>query len=341
MNGFMHATGALPVSPEENFDLSARNTLALPSHARYGATVTTVGQLGELLDLASAKRLPLHVIGGGSNLVLHEEIEAVVAVMATRGTQIVGDSDDEILVAAQAGEDWSAFVEWTVAQGLAGLENLAGIPGTVGAAPVQNIGAYGLELKDRFHSLTAYDIRERALRSFSSEDCGFRYRHSIFKEKRDRYIVTDVTFALPKKWLPVLSYSGLDVLTPDADAAAIMNRVLALRGSKLPDWRSLPNAGSFFHNPVVTATAAGHIEGGPHFPQPDGRVKLSAAWLIEACGLKGVRQGQAGIYEHHALIVVNHGGATYRDIAALSSRVKKEVFERFGVELTQEPIELQ
>ncbi len=324
-----------------NFDLSTRNTLALPSRAQYGAIVTESSQVEELVDLAAGLGVPLYVIGGGSNLVLGEDIQAFVAVMATKGKRVVSFSQDLVLVCAQAGEDWSDFVAWSVAEGLAGLENLGGIPGTVGAAPVQNIGAYGLELRDRFHSLTAYDTVEHRLRIFTCADCNFSYRHSIFKEERDRYIVTDVTFALPKPWRPILGYPGLDTLSPDSDPKAIFERVLAVRASKLPDWRKLPNAGSFFHNPIVTSAQAAHIDGGPRFPQPDGRVKLSAAWLIDACGLKGAREGQAGIYDHHALIVVNHGGATCRDVTRLASRVRKEVFERFGIELVQEPLTLQ
>lgn len=331
----------LAVQLSANFDLSGRNTLALPSRASYGAIITNAAQVEECVDLAAGLGMPLYVIGGGSNLVLGEDIEAFVAVMATKGKQIVSLPDERLGVRAQAGEDWSDFVAWTIAEGLSGLENLAGIPGTVGAAPVQNIGAYGLELKDRFHSLTAYDVVESTYRVFTGAECNFRYRHSIFKEHRDRYIVTEVTFALPEPWQPILGYPGLDALPSSSDAKEIFERVLAVRASKLPDWRDLPNAGSFFHNPIVSAEKAREIDGGPRFPQPDGKVKLSAAWLIDACGLKGTREGQAGIYDHHALIVVNHGGATCRDIVALATRVKAAVFERFGVELVQEPLNLQ
>lgn len=322
----------------ENFDLSRRNTLALVSQARFGAEVQDVSQLEQLVALAAAHKLPLHIIGGGSNLVLHEKLDAVIGAMAIKGRTIHDPLKDHIPVTAQGGEDWSEFVEWTIQQGLRGLENLAGIPGTVGAAPVQNIGAYGLELKDRFHSLQAYDTVERTMRSFNPADCAFRYRHSIFKDHPGRYIVTEVTFALPKDWKPVLNYSGLDKLPANANAEAIMRHVLALRGSKLPDWRALPNVGSFFHNPIVSAQIADRISGAPRFEQPDGRVKLSAAWLIDQCGLKGAREGQAGIYEHHALIVVNNGGATYHDIAALTARIKNTIHARFGIHLTQEPI---
>ena len=322
----------------EHFDLTSRNTLGLRSVARYGAIITDASQMEDLVEEAGSLELPLHVIGGGSNLVLRPQIDGVVCVMETRGREVVAEDDHHVLLRVQAGEDWSSLVAWTVANGLPGLENLASIPGTVGAAPVQNIGAYGLELKDRFHRLTAYDTAERTIRQFDLDACRFAYRHSVFKDEPGRYIVIDVTFALPKPWRAVLSYSGLDNLPADVDAATVFDTVTSIRASKLPDWRTVPNAGSFFHNPIVERLVADQIEGGPRFAQPDGRVKLSAAWLIDACGLKGARDGCAGIYDRHALIVVNHGGATHRDIDRISQRVKNEVQGKFGVALTQEPI---
>lgn len=320
-----------------NYDLTAHNTFGLVSHARYAGQVTSVAELEELADFAAAEGLPLRIIGGGSNLLLRGRIDAVVAIMAMKGRAVATREDGRVLVTAQAGEDWSEFVAWTVGQGLGGLENLAGIPGTVGAAPIQNIGAYGIELKDRFEALTAYDVVDRKLRTFGREDCRFSYRQSIFKTT-DRYVVLDVTFALPQPWRPVLDYKGLDSLSADASAREIMDRVLELRREKLPDWRVLGNAGSFFHNPVVRADVAAGIAGGPRYPQADGTLKLSAAWLIEACGLKGVREGRAGVHAGHALIIVNHGGATFDEVSRLASTITATVRERFGIDLVQEPI---
>jgi UDP-N-acetylmuramate dehydrogenase len=205
---------------------------------------------------------------------------------------------------------------------------------------VQNIGAYGVELADRMDSLTVWDMQERERRRFSRDDCAFSYRQSVFKRSGNRYIVLDVTFALPQTWKPVLSYPGLDSLPADVDAPTILERVVSVRRAKLPDWRTLGNAGSFFHNPIVRPDIAEAIVGVPRYPQVDGSVKLSAAWLIDACGLKGHREGQAGVYEKHALILVNHGGATYGDISRLAAKVSGTVFDRFGVTLIQEPIEL-
>lgn len=323
-----------------DFDLTPLNTMGLVAHARYGAYVKSVSELEALDDFARSKGLPLRIIGGGSNLLPHENVDAVVGVMAMRGCAVTGSTEDSTLVTAQAGEDWSSFVRWTVGQGLGGLENLVEIPGTVGAAPIQNIGAYGLEIADRFHSLTAYDLVEGGLRVFTKAECGFAYRQSVFKQTEGRYVVMLVTFALPKVWKPVLGYAGLGDRPADVDAATVMERVAEVRKSKLPDWREIGNAGSFFHNPVVTTAVADGINGVPRYPQADGTVKLSAAWLIDACGLKGHRDGPAGVYEKHALILVNHGGAAYSDIARIAGVVRDAVHAKFGIVLTQEPLEL-
>lgn len=320
------------------FDLTRWNTMGLTSRAAFGAVVTSVEQLVALAGKAEADGLPFHVVGQGSNLLLRPRIDGIVAVMATRGVSVDQSSADAVLVTAQAGESWAGLVEWTVTQGLPGLENLASIPGTVGAAPVQNIGAYGLELADRFHSLLAWDLAERRIRRFDGSECGFAYRNSVFKASGGRYVVLEVTLALPRQWVPVLGYAGLRELPPGSDALTIMRTVTAIRASKLPDWRQQGNAGSFFHNPVVTPAVAEAIEGGPRFPHPDG-VKLSAAWLIDACGFKGYRLGNAGVAAQHALVLVNAGGATYAEIAALATTIRDAVRERFGVSLTQEPLE--
>jgi len=322
----------------EDFDLTPWNTMGLASRAAFGAVVASTDQLVALAGRARADGVPFHVVGQGSNLLLRPRIDGIVAVMATRGVAVDDSASDTVLVTAQAGENWHGLVERTVTQGLPGLENLAGIPGTVGAAPVQNIGAYGLELADRFHSLLAWDLDERRICRFDGPDCRFAYRNSVFKASAGRYVVLEVTLALPRDWQPVLGYAGLRELPPDSDAETIMRQVVAIRASKLPDWRQQGNAGSFFHNPVVSPAVADTIEGGPRFPHPDG-VKLSAAWLIDACGFKGYRLGNAGVSDRHALVLVNRGGATYAEIAQLAATIRAAVSARFGVTLTQEPLE--
>ncbi|WP_332701771.1 UDP-N-acetylmuramate dehydrogenase [Devosia sp.] len=324
-----------------DFDLQRHNTLGLPARARFGATITQADELASLLSEAAARGLPFRVLGGGSNVVLRPVFDGVIGLMAIAGREILGRRGDHTLVRVGAGENWHRLVEWTIQHDLPGLENLAGIPGTVGAAPIQNIGAYGCELVERFESLVALDTEDNALKTFSRDDCDFSYRQSMFKRTPGRFIVVSVTLALPNAWRPNLGYPGLNTLASDTDARTIMQTVVAVRNRKLPDWRKLGNAGSFFHNPIVEADvadrlAADHPEA-PRYPGADGRVKLSAAWLIERCGFKGHRLGSAGVSDQHALVVVNHGGATQQEISDLAGQIVSAVEARFGVRLVQEP----
>jgi UDP-N-acetylmuramate dehydrogenase len=326
------------------FDLSARNTLALRARSRFGLQVTSAEVLPALFAHAAAQRLPVRVLGGGSNVVLAENFEGITAIVALAGRRVLEETPDHVLIEAAAGETWHDLVAWTVDQGLGGLENLALIPGTSGAAPVQNIGAYGAELADFFHSLDAYDRQTGARVSFDRAACAFAYRDSTFKRQPDRYVVLSIRLALPKAWQANLRFAGLTDLadTPDLSPRMVMDRVIALRTSKLPDWRIDPNAGSFFQNPILPVTAAAQVlaefPDAPNYPQADGQTKLSAGWLIEKSGLKGYRLGPVGMSERHALVVVNHGGATQSDVAALAAHVKSTVQARFGVALHEEPI---
>lgn len=325
-----------------DFDLSARNTLALRARSRFGVTLETSDQVSALFDLAAARSLPLRILGGGSNVVLSTDFDGITAIMATTGRTVVEENADFVLIEAAAGETWHDLVVWTIEQGFGGIENLAGIPGTVGAAPVQNIGAYGAEVADVFDSLVAFDTLRGTLETFVLADCAFAYRDSVFKHRPGRYVVLSLRLRLPKPWVPNRRFAGLAEMTGQVNPLTMMERVLALRGSKLPDWRVTPNAGSFFQNPIVTPDAVAGLlsahPSAPNFPQADGRSKLSAGWLIEQSGLKGFRMGRAGISERHALVVVNLGDANADDIAALAAHVKAGVEERFGVVLHEEPI---
>jgi UDP-N-acetylmuramate dehydrogenase len=323
----------------KDFDLSAFNTFGLRSRADYGTVVSHLDQVPHLVDQAAALGLRLIILGRGSNVLLRERIGNVVAVMAAKGRSVVEQSDCT-LIKACAGEDWPTLVEWATSSGYWGLENLAGIPGTVGAAPVQNIGAYGVELADRIHSLEAYDVVEKRSMSFGLADCNFDYRQSRFKQEAGRYVILSVTLSLPNPWRPTLGYAGLDAFECAPTAPAIMERILALRHAKLPDWRLLGNAGSFFHNPVVAADTAECFPGSIRYLQPDGRFKISAAWLIEHCGFKGYRVGAAGVHAQHALVLVNYGGATRFQVSELKGRIREAVQDRFGIQLTQEPVDI-
>lgn len=321
------------------FDLSHRNSFGFSSRARYGAEVTRVEEISEIACFAERLDLPLYILGRGSNCLFPERLQGVVAVMAIKGWSVDDSAQDHIKVTAQAGEDWPSLVAQITACGIGGLENLAGIPGTVGAAPIQNIGAYGVELSDVFERLEAYDRNENRMVTLTKADCRFAYRHSVFKEQPGRYIVSEVTLRLPRPWAPVLSYAGLRDLPTPQTPETVMQAVLAQRAAKLPDWRVLGNVGSFFHNPVVPEETWRALPEMPGHPA-DGGVKLSAGWLIDHAGLKGLRIGDAGVHEGHALVIVNHGHATLPQVQALADQVIRRVRAKFGVTLVPEPITL-
>jgi len=328
-------------------DLTADNTLGLPCHASRWVRLASESQLPALSRLAQrAGRLV--VLGGGSNVVLPERLDALVVQVALPGIRLVGQTADAWIVEAGAGESWHGFVTETLSQGWEGLENLALIPGTVGAAPVQNIGAYGVELADRFHSLRAWDVCAARMVEMTAEQCRYGYRDSVFKHEPDgRWIIASVRFALPRPWRPVLgypdlrNYPSLDGSARPPTARDVYDAVCAVRRAKLPDPAALGNAGSFFKNPVVTADVCDALRarfpGLVWYPQPDGRCKLAAGWLIDQCGWKGRRLGRAGVHDRQALVLVNHGGATAADILALAEAVRRDVRARFGIDLEMEP----
>lgn len=325
-----------------DFDLSTRNTLALGARSRLAVSITDPAMVPAVIANAAAKGLPLRILGGGSNVVLAPDFAGITALMANMGRRVIETGERGTLVEAAAGETWHELVSWTVEQGLGGIENLALIPGTVGAAPVQNIGAYGVEVADVLESLTAYDRLEGRERIFLRDECAFAYRDSLFKHEPERYVVLSLRLRLPAVWTPNLNFAGLGDIEGEVTPRAVMERVVVLRNSKLPDWRVTPNAGSFFQNPIVSRAEAdvvlGEFSTAPAFPQPDGRLKLSAGWLIEKSGLKGFRLGPVGMSERHALVLVNHGGAVQADVRALAEHVKRTVRERFGVQLHEEPV---
>ncbi len=336
---------------EREASLFRRNTLALPAHAALYARITSADQLAALAEFYAPGDCRFFVLGGGSNLVLTGDFDGLVLHMGLAGRALVAEDADAWYVRAGAGVNWHDFVQWTLAQGWPGLENLSLIPGSVGAAPIQNIGAYGLEAGDRFHMLTALDMLTGETVYFDRAACRFGYRDSVFKQEGwyldGRFVITDVTFRLPKHWQPVTGYADIvnelaarGISTPDARQVA--EAVIAVRQRKLPDPARIPNTGSFFHNPVVHADTARQLLSAyptlPHYPQPDGRVKLAAGWLIEQAGWKGRDLGPVGMYEKQALVLVNRGAATGADVIALMQAVQRDVREKFGVELTPEPV---
>lgn len=330
----------------ESAPLVARNTLRVAARARLLAEVRDAAKLPELLDFPAVRDRPLLVLGEGSNLLLTGDFEGTVVAMATRGVQV--EQDGEVArIAVAAGERWDDFVRWTLGQGFAGLENLILIPGTVGAAPIQNIGAYGTEVAEFIESVEAWDLKERRVVSLDSAACAFAYRYSLFKREPGRYIVTAVRFALPRTHALRLDYAGIreELARMGVDKPApfhVAEAVVHLRTRKLPDPAVIGNAGSFFKNPVVEA-ALGDALKREHpelvaWPGSDGRWKLSAAWLIEAAGFKGYREGDAGISNRHALVLVNHGHASGAELWALAHKVISGVEAKFGVRLEPEPV---
>ncbi|WP_295997402.1 UDP-N-acetylmuramate dehydrogenase [Rugamonas sp.] len=333
---------------EYNFPLKTLNSFGIDARAQCYARIESLAQLRAVLAEPALAALPRLVLGGGSNIVLGGDYAGLVLHMALPGMELVGADAHAHYVRAGAGVNWHAFVQWTLARGLGGLENLSLIPGTVGAAPIQNIGAYGVEIKDVFHSLTVFDSASGATFALDREACRFGYRDSVFKHAEGRdWLIVDVTFALPTSWQANLRYAelaqalaerGVDAPT----ARQVADTVIAIRQRKLPDPALIGNAGSFFKNPVVTrAECLALLERYPalvHHSQADGGEKLAAGWLIDQCGWKGRNLGPAGVYPKQALVLVNNGGASGADILRLAQAIQRDVQARYGVLLAPEPV---
>jgi len=342
----MNCAKNAPAAPQplSNLSLESRNTFGLPAIAELAYDITSPDQLPGLMANLLNEGGAWQVLGSGSNVVLPNTLNGTTLLMSVSGKEIINSNDHFTAVAVGAGENWHDFVAWTLEQNLPGLENLALIPGTVGAAPIQNIGAYGAEVADHLASVEAFDSKEQTFVTLSKADCQFAYRDSYFKKNPERYIVTKVVFSLPKAWVPRLTYADLTKQFADnvtASALEIFNAVCKIRQSKLPDPKVIGNAGSFFQNPIVGAiqyeTLLAQHQNLVSYPDAAGTRKLAAGWLIDQCGFKGYRSGPAGVYEKQALVLVNHGGATANDILGLASTIQKKVKERFGVELQIEP----
>ena len=330
----------------ENASLATLNTLRVDARASLLADIRDATKLPELLDFPAVRNGRLLVLGEGSNMLFTGDFNGTVLLMSTRGVQLESDGDSA-RIAVAAGERWDDFVRWTLGQGYAGLENLILIPGTVGAAPIQNIGAYGCEVAEFVESVEAWDIRERRVVMLDQATCAFGYRDSLFKREPGRYIVTAVRFVLPRSRPLRTDYAGIEeeLRRMGVDKPApfhVAEAVVHLRTRKLPDPSVIGNAGSFFKNPIVEAAVAEALKGEypelAAWPQSDGRSKLSAGWMIEAAGFKGVREGDAGISNRHALVLVNHGHASGPQLWALAQRVMLGVREKFGVQLEPEPV---
>ncbi|TAG33472.1 MAG: UDP-N-acetylmuramate dehydrogenase [Polaromonas sp.] len=352
---------------EKNVPLQPFNTFGIAAKAMSLVRVQSEADIDALLADPACKAAPKFVLGGGSNIVLTGDVKPLVLKIEIMGKRLVGETAKAWIVEAGAGESWPEFVPWTLHAGYPGLENLALIPGSVGASPVQNIGAYGVELQDRFDSLDAMDLTTGQRFTLNAAQCAFGYRDSVFKHASSqagdlpgfglagKALITRVRFALPKNWKPVLGYADIDKKMAQnpawrtsglPDALQIYEWICEIRRAKLPDPQVIGNAGSFFKNPTVTAEQCADIIAREpkivHYPLADGSIKLAAGWLIDACGWKGKSIGNAGVYERQALVLVNRGGkanpVTGGEVMTLAKSIQTSVYERFGIVLEHEPV---
>ena len=328
---------------KENASLQHLNSLALPAYAEYFCSVTDTNQIQQALVFAADKDLPITPMGGGSNMVIAGDIQGLVLHLDLKGISSKPVADNQVEVTFAAGENWHEMVQYCLQQGWYGLENLSLIPGNMGAAPIQNIGAYGVELCDLFVSLQAIEISTGELIELDNRQCEFGYRDSIFKQAyKDRFLITHVCLRLSTQPIAQIQYPALAdaigdrTLTPEL----ISETVCRIRQQKLPDPAQLPNAGSFFKNPLVTESGLSRLESNgsqsPRYPQADGTYKIPAAWLIDQCGFRGQRRGEVGVHEHQALVLVNYGG-TGAQLLALATEIQDAVSAKFGIALEIEP----
>lgn len=329
-----------------NTSLKSYNTFGIEASAKYFTSVNSIQNIKELLQSNEYKSNERLILGGGSNLLITQNVNALVIKNDLKGIEIVNETEDSVLLKCAAGEVWHEFVMWCIDKNYGGLENLSLIPGCTGASPMQNIGAYGVEIKDTFYELEAIHAQTGELKTFSKSDCKFGYRESIFKRKlKNQFIITSVTFQLSKKPSFNIEYGAikqeLDAMNiSELSVKAISNAVINIRSSKLPNPKEIGNAGSFFKNPEVSADVYQALKAEfPNlvaYPLESSNYKLAAGWLIEQSGLKGYRKGDAGVHALQALVLVNYGLATGNEIYNLSTHVLQTVKAKFGVDLERE-----
>lgn len=331
---------------QENVSLQPYNTFGFDVRARYFVSIASVADLQALLRHPEWKHVPRWILGGGSNVLLTSDVDALVMRIEIKGIELIREDADQVWIRAGAGENWHGFVLYCVENAYAGVENLSLIPGTVGAAPMQNIGAYGVEIKDVFEELEAVEIATGDRRTFDGPACAFGYRESVFKRSlKDRYVITSVTFRLQKRPLFHLDYGDIRQTLADMHAGipslrAVSDAVIRIRRSKLPDPAVIGNAGSFFKNPEIPRAEFDALKKQypalPGFPVNADTVKIPAGWLIEQAGWKGHREGPVGVHDRQALVLVHYGAGTGRQIRALAEKVQAAVNGKFGILLSPE-----
>ena len=327
-----------------NLGLKHRNTFGFEASAELAYEIIAPEQIPAVMTQIAEKKLPWRVLGGGSNVILPTVLPGATLLMNIAGQEIISSDTNSTLIAVGGGVNWHDFVAWALENNLPGLENLALIPGTVGAAPIQNIGAYGVEIGEYIDSVDAYDANSHAFVTLTNEECCFAYRDSYFKKNPQRFIVTKVVFRLPKQWQARVHYADLAKQFSEQSSPSpeeIFLAVCKIRTHKLPDPKVIGNAGSFFQNPIVPneqyETLLHKYPGLASYPDAAGKRKLAAGWLIDQCGFKGQRMGNVGVYENQALVLVNHGNGTAQDILGLAKCIQEKVKKEFGVHLEIEP----
>lgn len=331
---------------QQHTSLKPFNTFSIDVTAKYFAAISTIDELQECLLWAKNNDNKSLILGGGSNILFTKNYDGIVINNLIKGIEKVGEDETYIYIKAGAGEGWHQFVLYCLHHNYAGVENLALIPGFVGASPMQNIGAYGVEIKEVFHELTALHKSDLALHTFSNTNCKFGYRESIFKnEYKDQFVIISVTYRLRKTPVFNIEYGAIKQQLEknnieQLSIQAVANAVIAIRTSKLPDPKQIGNAGSFFKNPSVSKEKYEGLKnkfpGLVAYENNDGTMKLAAGWLIEQCGLKGYRNGNAGVHNQQALVLVNYGGASGKDLLQLCGQVQEAVLQKFGVALHAE-----
>ena len=329
-----------------NISLKPYNTFGIEAFAKYFTSIDTIENIKELLQSTEYKNNERLILGGGSNMLLTKNVDAIVVKNNLKGITVVNETVEHVFVRCAGGEVWHEFVMWCINQNYGGLENLSLIPGCTGASPMQNIGAYGVEIKDTFYELEAVHAITGEEKTFSKSDCEFGYRESVFKHQfKNQFIITSVTFQLSKKPSFHIEYGAikqeLDAMNiSELNIKAISQAVINIRSSKLPNPKEIGNAGSFFKNPEVSSNVYERLKNEFQnlvaYPLENGNYKLAAGWLIEQSGLKGYRVGDAGVHKLQALVLVNYGGATGNEIYDLSTHVLKTVHDKFGVALERE-----
>ncbi|MEY3725295.1 MAG: hypothetical protein RLZZ365_1230 [Pseudomonadota bacterium] len=333
--------------PLANFSLRDRNTLGFEVIAEWALPITQAEQIPPAIRWAKNTGLPYRTLGGGSNVVLPAQLLGLTLLMDIDFIEVLENLAAKTRLRVGAGVNWHDFVGWTLDQNYRGLENLALIPGTVGAAPIQNIGAYGVEVKEYIDAVEAYDCQTNQWATLSKTDCQFSYRHSVFKDEPNRFVITAVIFDLPKAWQPRVSYADLanhfDNRAIETIAAQeVFDAVCAIRTQKLPDPKVIGNVGSFFQNPVISNQQLRSLK--EQFPQivsyPESAThsKLAAGWLIDQCGFKGMQMGNVGVHDKQALVLTHRGGGNAGELVGLAGQIQQRVKETFGVDLIPEPI---